>query len=530
MDNKKYMTMGVFTMLVVIGAGVAYYFDPAAINNMIGINAAEIDVVSDADQSMIDGASSTPATIIVETSSDNEVSLPSPTQKTASKKSSVTKAPTGTGRADDLQSGGTMLSSLSSASATIDDASDSIAATQSVSLCSFPLAVPSTTTKKIILNEIAWMGSPTSSTGEWIELKNISAHEVDLSGWELLNTSGKIKISFSGGDRIVPGGIRLLLRGSAPAAASTTLLYSGNLANTGDVLAIIDPQCTVSDYLDASHGWPGGNNTTKQTLERDGDGIGWHTSASPGGTPGAENSAGQVAVAPTVVQTQTQQQSTPAISIAPNIPEVAEASGTEDTSATTSIATSSSPSDVEGGNINSDDNATTTTSTSTAEGAGSTATSSAGHVLIAAVQIAGASSSNDMVKLYNPTASTVDMSGWKLHKKSSTGTDYSLKVFPMGSTIAAGQSFAWANATDGFSETVGANVSSTETLAADNSVALMDAAGDIIDAVAWGTGTDQYGEGPPYPTSPGANQLLSRRSSGGAMVDTENNTNDFTLQ
>ena len=122
------------------------------------------------------------------------------------------------------------------------------------------------------------------------------------------------------------------------------------------------------------------------------------------------------------------------------------------------------------------------------------------------------------------------MSGWKLHKKSQTGTDYSLKVFPTGSTIAAGQSFMWANSTNGFSETVGANVSSTETLAADNSVALMDAAGNIIDAVAWGTGTDQYGEGPPYPTSPGANQLLSRRSSGGAMVDTDNNTNDFTLQ
>jgi hypothetical protein len=146
------------------------------------------------------------------------------------------------------------------------------------------------------------------------------------------------------------------------------------------------------------------------------------------------------------------------------------------------------------------------------------------------VQIAGASSSNDLVKLYNPTSASVDMSGWKLHKKSETGTDYSLKVFPAGSTIAAGQFFSWANATGGFSETAGANVSSTETLSADNSVALMDAAGNIIDAVAWGTGTDQYGEGPPYPTSPGANQLLLRLSSGGTMADTDNNTNDFTLQ
>jgi hypothetical protein len=122
------------------------------------------------------------------------------------------------------------------------------------------------------------------------------------------------------------------------------------------------------------------------------------------------------------------------------------------------------------------------------------------------------------------------MSGWKLHKKSSTGTDYSLKVFPAGSVIGAAQLFVWANSDNGFSDTVDANTSSTETLAADNSVALMDAAGNIVDAVAWGTGTSQYGEGPPYPTSPGANQLLSRRSPDGVMADTDNNSNDFTIQ
>lgn len=152
-------------------------------------------------------------------------------------------------------------------------------------------------------------------------------------------------------------------------------------------------------------------------------------------------------------------------------------------------------------------------------------------MLIAAVQIAGAAADNDLVKLYNPTGAAIDMSGWKLHKKSSTGADYSLKIFPSGSVIAAGGTFEWANSTDGFSDSVGANVASTETLAADNSVALMDAAGNVVDAVAWGTGTSQYGEGPPYPTSPGANQLLSRRSSGnGSMADTGDNSNDFTIQ
>ncbi len=152
------------------------------------------------------------------------------------------------------------------------------------------------------------------------------------------------------------------------------------------------------------------------------------------------------------------------------------------------------------------------------------------HVLIAAVQIAGASSTNDIVKLYNPTAETVDLSGWKLRKKSQTGTDYSLKVFPTGSIVASGQSFTWANSAGGFSESVGANVSSTETLSVDNSIALMDASGNVIDSVAWGTGTGQYGEGPPYPTNPIAGQTLVRQSADGVMADTDNNTNDFTLQ
>jgi hypothetical protein len=152
------------------------------------------------------------------------------------------------------------------------------------------------------------------------------------------------------------------------------------------------------------------------------------------------------------------------------------------------------------------------------------------HVLIAAVQIAGASSTNDFVKLYNPTGSSVDMSGWKLHKRSNTGTDYSLKVFPTGSVIAAGQYFIWANSTNGFSESISANVSSTETLSADNSVGLLDASGTVIDAVAWGTGTGQYGEGPPYPTDPAANQILTRQLVDGSMVDTSDNANDFILQ
>jgi len=64
-------------------------------------------------------------------------------------------------------------------------------------LCAFPVS-SSSPSQKVILNEIAWMGSP-SSTGdgataaaddEWIELKNISPFDIDLAGWSLTSASG----------------------------------------------------------------------------------------------------------------------------------------------------------------------------------------------------------------------------------------------------------------------------------------------------------------------------------------------------
>ena len=153
-----------------------------------------------------------------------------------------------------------------------------------------------------------------------------------------------------------------------------------------------------------------------------------------------------------------------------------------------------------------------------------------GHVVIATVQIAGTAASNDFVQLYNPTASAIDISGWKLRKKSSTGTDYSLKVFGSGASIAAGGYFTWANSTGGFSDSIDADVASTQTLAAGNSVGLLDATGAEVDAVAWGNGTDQYGEGGPYPSDPGVSQVLARRFADGGVVDTDDNANDFTVQ
>jgi hypothetical protein len=175
-------------------------------------------------------------------------------------------------------------------------------------------------------------------------------------------------------------------------------------------------------------------------------------------------------------------------------------------------------------------NSTNTTSEANGSQTSSTApTSTSAHLLIAAVQIAGAVSSNDFVKIYNSGAVAVDIGGWKLRKRSSTGSDTSLREFPTGSSIAPGGYFVWASSVDGFAASINADASSTGTLAANNSVAFFDANGTQVDAVAWGTGAGQYVESTAYPDNPTANQVLQRKSENGVMVDTDNNADDFNL-
>lgn len=497
---------------------------------------------------------------------------------------------------------GTTSSSLASlAQPTVTQPSSVPSPQVSVQTCSFTdatsgnLSLDSTASRSIILNEIAWMGTlpqngeTTAKAGnrEWIELKNISSGTIDLSGWQIFDSAGNLKIILGGASAsIPPGGFYLLVRddGSLP-GVQTDSGYSGGMTNTGDQLALFDPHCTTADFLDASSGWPGGDNTTKQTLERDISGSGWHTSVSPGGTPRAENS-----VPAPANSSSSSSSSNPLNPIVPQyivsvssigggtgvisstgilcgfVCQAAFASGTkliftESPSAGyrfigwsgACAGSASSCSFVVSGSVSivadfetiappppeitptlaSDSTAANSQSSSTSSSStnsGASNVSSINHLLIAAVQIAGASSSNDFVKLYNPTNVAVDISGWRLHKKSNTGTDTSLKTFASGSSVAPGENYVWANSAGGFAASIGADASTTETLSADNSVAVFDANGNIVDQVAWGTGTNQYIEGAAYPTDPTAGKVLTRKIVDGVMVDTDDNASDFTLQ
>jgi len=512
---------------------------------------------------------------------------------------SIAKAATENSSAENDISDGDVLGDPSGA------LSDNDAGQISAPPVSAPVAIPDckianagNPSEKIILNEIAWMGSVPAeeetashaSDREWIELKNNSDAPVDLAGWQILDSAGDLKIPFGAGDRIAAGSFFFLARTADDFfTVPVDKTYSGSLPNAGDSLALFDPQCATVDMLDAFAAWPGGNNTTKQTLERDADGVGWHTSVAPGGTPRAENSLppatppGAPTAPPAPVLTPTS--ATPA--------ELAAASSTSSTTTTTIFygvsvaiegdragAVSSDPAGIECGAECSAQYASGTILTLTAVpgvgdafggwsgacvGTGACSFSVNGttsveanfnvvgtddpsvsslvvplaqpsvagspdHPVIMTVQIAGASSSNDFVKIFNPTAASIDMSGWKLHKKSSSGADYSLRTFPEGSVVAPEENFTWANSENSFSESIQADASSTETLSSDNSVALFDTSGAIIDQVAWGTGVGQYVEASAYPTNPAAGQTLVRKIQNGAPVDTDDNADDFAFQ
>jgi hypothetical protein len=139
---------------------------------------------------------------------------------------------------------------------------------------------------RVIFNEICWMGDEESPANEWIEIKNVSKEEIDLSGWQILNKNQKLKIVFEEGTKILPNEILILKRGDD---------FSGAIKNSNEALFLFDKDCNLEDEVFATSSWPAGDNFSKRTAERKQD-LSWQTSQDPGGTPGKENSLGFIEI------------------------------------------------------------------------------------------------------------------------------------------------------------------------------------------------------------------------------------------
>jgi hypothetical protein len=173
----------------------------------------------------------------------------------------------------------------------------------------------------ILINEIAWMGTTGSANAEWIELYNPSSNPIALDGWSLAASDGSPTINLTGS---LPAlGYFMLERTSDETLPGIIAdqIFSGSLGNSGEHLILKDNLGVVVDEVDNSSGWSGGDNISKQTMQRSGNS--WIT-ADP--TPGVKNSEISNTVTTTGSSTTTGT-STPAVST--NSKKVTDESGDE---------------------------------------------------------------------------------------------------------------------------------------------------------------------------------------------------------
>jgi cardiolipin synthase len=91
---------------------------------------------------------------------------------------------------------------------------------------------------EVVISEVAWMGTAASTYDEWIELKNNTDQDIDLTGWTLAAEDGSPTIALTG--TIPANGYYLLERTDNTAVNNIPAdqIYTGDLNNSGEVLIL----------------------------------------------------------------------------------------------------------------------------------------------------------------------------------------------------------------------------------------------------------------------------------------------------
>ena len=125
----------------------------------------------------------------------------------------------------------------------------------------------------VAINEIAWAGTVANSADEWIELRNNTSQEIDLTGYELRWGDGEIAIRFDAEatsdsnavevrQTTIPADGFLLLERTDDEAiqdVEAEVIYTGALSNGGEALQLLDADGDVVDEVNANGGeWPAG--------------------------------------------------------------------------------------------------------------------------------------------------------------------------------------------------------------------------------------------------------------------------------
>lgn len=154
--------------------------------------------------------------------------------------------------------------------------------------------------RSVVINEVAWMGSESGHSHEWIELWNSSGAPVDLSGWQIINENGRIHATFPQKSIFNKEYILLARSGAVDSLnLNADLIFSGAIRNENEGLKLFNNKCELVDSVSAFPRWPAGDNSSKRTMELVSGK--WVDSLYPGGTPGKPNT-GRFVSSPVSVQ------------------------------------------------------------------------------------------------------------------------------------------------------------------------------------------------------------------------------------
>ena len=123
----------------------------------------------------------------------------------------------------------------------------------------------------IVISEVAWAGTQSSSDDEWIELYNPGSQDVNLTGWNLRSSDGSPNIQSEFDGIILGSGEYLLLERTDddPTDVDADVIYSGSLSNSGEILRLYDSNGYLVDTANSNGGaWPAGLSSTYSSMQR----------------------------------------------------------------------------------------------------------------------------------------------------------------------------------------------------------------------------------------------------------------------
>lgn len=114
---------------------------------------------------------------------------------------------------------------------------------------------------KVVINEIAWMGTKTNTSSEWIELFNPENAPVNMAGWMLISKTSSFSITLTGS--ISAHSYYLLERNDDNTIIdikADQIYNADGLSDNGEYLQLIDNTGIVIDTANRLGGkWPAGN-------------------------------------------------------------------------------------------------------------------------------------------------------------------------------------------------------------------------------------------------------------------------------